>query len=105
MEDCSDDNKPLTLANKPFPYNQIADPRRSEQLVYSLYSAQTRNNNFKEFDNISLMSSQPYGKSQIIQSPPDEALIIACGIGHREDFNFVIVELGQKSYSYGLKPS
>lgn len=51
------------------------------------------------------MSSQPYWKSQIIHSPPDEALIIASGIGHREDSNFVIVELGQKLYNYGLKPS
>lgn len=56
LEDYPDDNKPLALANKPLPYNQIADPRRYEQLVYSLYSAQIRNNNFEQFDNISLMS-------------------------------------------------
>jgi hypothetical protein len=56
FEDFPDTEKPVALANKPFPYNQIADPRRYEQLVYSLYSAQIRNHNFEEFDNISLMS-------------------------------------------------
>lgn len=51
------------------------------------------------------MSTQPYWKSQIIHSPPEEALIIASGIGHRENSSFVIVELGQKLYNFGIKPS
>ncbi|MBF4473052.1 hypothetical protein [Flavobacterium sp. HJJ] len=51
------------------------------------------------------MSNQPYWRSTIIQSPPDEALIIASGIGLREGSNFVIVELGQKLYKFGIGPS
>ena len=51
------------------------------------------------------MSTQQYWRSTIIQSPPDEALIIASGIGLRENSNFVIVELGQKLYRFGIEPS
>ena len=51
------------------------------------------------------MSAQPYWKSQIIRSAPDEALVISAGIGLREGSEFIIVELGQKLYNFGLKPS
>ncbi|URC14809.1 ATP-binding protein [Flavobacterium sp. B183] len=51
-----DENKPMSPANKSFPYNQIADPRRFEQLLYSLYSIRIGESNFEKFDNISLMS-------------------------------------------------
>lgn len=59
----------------------------------------------KCFSILKEMSSQPYWRSQIINSPPEEALIIASGIGHRENSNFVIVELGQKLYNFGIKPA
>lgn len=51
------------------------------------------------------MSNQSFWRSTIIQSPPDEALIIASGIGLREGSSFVIVELGQKLYKFGIEPS
>jgi hypothetical protein len=51
------------------------------------------------------MANQPYWRSQIIQHPADEALIIAAGIGHREGNSFAIVDLGQKLHDFGLAPS
>ncbi|WP_269235626.1 AAA family ATPase [Flavobacterium flavigenum] len=51
-----DEDKPMAPANKSFPYNQIADPRRFEQLLYSIYSIRIAENSFEQFDSISLMS-------------------------------------------------
>lgn len=51
------------------------------------------------------MSNEPYWRSTIISDAPAEALIIAAGIGHRKDNNFIIVELGQKLYELGIKPA
>lgn len=50
------EDKPMAPANKSFPYNQIADPRRFEQLLYSIYSIRITENSFEQFDSISLMS-------------------------------------------------
>ncbi|BFM45259.1 hypothetical protein CFS9_39000 [Flavobacterium sp. CFS9] len=52
----SAENKPMAAANKSFPYNQIADPRRFEQLLYSIYSIRIAENSFEQFDSVSLMS-------------------------------------------------
>ncbi|TDS13115.1 ATP-binding protein [Sphingobacterium paludis] len=48
--------RPLALANKSFPYNDIADSRRFEELLYSIYKTKIENNTFDGFDEISLMT-------------------------------------------------
>ena len=47
---------PPALANKSFPYNDIADSRRFEELLYSIYKAKIENDLFDDFDDISLMT-------------------------------------------------
>lgn len=47
---------PPALANKSFPYNDIADSRRFEELLYSIYKAKIENDLFDGFDDISLMT-------------------------------------------------
>ncbi|NLR58881.1 ATP-binding protein [Chitinophaga polysaccharea] len=47
--------KPTPIANKPFPYNELADDRRFEELVYSLYERRIKKRKLPEFDTISLM--------------------------------------------------
>ncbi len=49
-------NKPVAIENKSFPYNLIADSRRFEELIYTLYKAEIEEENFEGFDGISLMS-------------------------------------------------
>jgi len=48
--------KPLALANKSFPYNNLANDRRFEELLYNLTRAKIMAGTFSPFDNISLMS-------------------------------------------------
>src|SRR5690606_40688786 len=47
---------PPALANKSFPYNDIADSRRFEELLYSIYKGKIENDLFDDFDDISLMT-------------------------------------------------
>ncbi len=47
---------PLAIANKGFPYNDIADSRRFEELLYSIYKTKIENDAFGQFDDISLMT-------------------------------------------------
>lgn len=69
---------PIAIANKSFPYYEIADDRRFEHLVYSIYKIKIDNNAFLPFDGISIMtgvrdlgrdcvlykSNKPYGVIQ-----------------------------------------
>jgi hypothetical protein len=48
--------KPAAFANQPLPYNQIANPRRFEELLYSIYKLKIEAKGFNSFDSISLMS-------------------------------------------------
>ncbi|MEJ5960757.1 ATP-binding protein [Pedobacter immunditicola] len=48
--------KPEPLANKSFPYNDLADDRRFEEILYNLVGAKIKAGTFEGFDNISLMS-------------------------------------------------
>ncbi|MFD2938470.1 hypothetical protein [Flavobacterium notoginsengisoli] len=50
------ENKPVAIENKSFPYNQISDDRRFEELVYSLYDILIKENKFESFESISPMS-------------------------------------------------
>ncbi|MCX2837843.1 AAA family ATPase [Salinimicrobium sp. MT39] len=47
---------PVALENKGFPYNELADHRRYEELVYSIFQEKIRSKDFLAFDEISLMS-------------------------------------------------
>jgi len=47
---------PVAFASQPYPYNQISDDRRFEELLYSLAKAQLGRGQFKDFDEVSLMS-------------------------------------------------
>lgn len=49
-------NKPLALANKSFPYNEIADSRRFEELLYCISYTLIGKNKFQLYDSVSLMS-------------------------------------------------
>ncbi|MGY3054160.1 hypothetical protein ACVWYG_002363 [Pedobacter sp. UYEF25] len=51
-----EDNNPIAIANKGFPYRDIADPRRLEELVYSIFGAKIGNGALVDFDKVSLMS-------------------------------------------------
>jgi len=49
-------HKPMALANKPFPYSDLANDRRFEEFVYSLFHSEIMNNKYGGFDNIQLMT-------------------------------------------------
>ena len=49
-------NKPIPIANKSLPYNDLSDSRRFEELLYSIYKTEIENNQFEQFDGISLMN-------------------------------------------------
>ncbi len=51
-----DSAAPISIENKGFPYNQLADHRRFEELVYSIFVEKIGHNKFHHFDKISLMS-------------------------------------------------
>jgi len=48
--------KPIARANLSYPYNQIASPRRFEELLYSICKARIEAGAFGDYDNASLMS-------------------------------------------------
>lgn len=56
INSCSLVLKPMALENKSFPYNDIADDRRFEELVYSLYNTLINSSKVNGYDQISLMS-------------------------------------------------
>ncbi len=49
-------DRPRAFENEPFPYNQISDSRRFEELVYSLYKIKIEHREFNVFDDIVLMT-------------------------------------------------
>ncbi|QIL42373.1 hypothetical protein G7074_25800 [Pedobacter sp. HDW13] len=49
-------DNPAAIANKGFPYRDIADPRRLEELVYSIFEAKITKGTLSGFDKVSLMS-------------------------------------------------
>jgi len=49
-------NRPLSLSNKSYPYNDIADSRRFEELLYSIYKTKILDGSFDHFEDISLMT-------------------------------------------------
>lgn len=48
--------KPLALANQSFPYSEIADSRRFEELLYCISHTMIGKNRFKSYDSVSLMT-------------------------------------------------
>lgn len=50
------EHKPFPMAGKPFPYNQLADSRRFEELMYSIYSNEIKQGFLKPFDDIAIMT-------------------------------------------------
>ncbi len=46
----ADPNKPTSLSNQSFPYNYIANPRRFEELLYSIFELQIRTREISGFD-------------------------------------------------------
>lgn len=50
------EQRPPAMANKSFPYNDLADDRRFEELLYALFQGKIKNSSFHGFDGISLMS-------------------------------------------------
>lgn len=51
----ADPNKPASLSNQSFPYNYIANPRRFEELLYSIFELQIRSREISDFDDVNLM--------------------------------------------------
>ncbi|MCF2489927.1 hypothetical protein [Dyadobacter sp. CY347] len=47
---------PLPIEGQSYPYNQIANPRRFEELIYSIFREKISIGDFENFDTISLMS-------------------------------------------------
>jgi hypothetical protein len=47
---------PVALAGQGYPYNQIASPRRFEELIYSICKAKISDEDFDGFDEVSLMT-------------------------------------------------
>lgn len=50
------EQRPPAMANKSFPYNDLTDDRRFEELLYALFRDKINNGSFQGFDGISLMS-------------------------------------------------
>lgn len=51
-----DENRPHPLDGQSFPYTTIANPRRFEELLYSIYKSKIEEGHSNEYDGISLMS-------------------------------------------------
>lgn len=49
-------SKLLPVENQSFPYRMIANPRRFEELLYSIYKLKIERNELKDYDDVSLMS-------------------------------------------------
>lgn len=64
-------SKPMALENKSFPYNDIADHRRFEELLYSLYYNLINTSEIKNYDKISLMSG--------VQDKGRDCALFTCG--------------------------
>lgn len=56
LNESHDAFRPLSIANKSFPYTELADDRRFEELLYSLISLKVQAGTFGGFDKVSLMS-------------------------------------------------
>ncbi|WP_345953017.1 ATP-binding protein [Mucilaginibacter sp. PAMB04168] len=72
-------NSPVALANKPFPYDGIADARRFEELVYSIFKQAISEKSFRDFDEISLMSGvRDYGRDCALKKNGKNYGLIQC---------------------------
>lgn len=47
---------PLSLANQPFPYNGLANPRRFEELLYSIFNIQIKNGKINDYTEVNLLT-------------------------------------------------
>ncbi|WP_118975919.1 AAA family ATPase [Taibaiella koreensis] len=54
-EIAEDTNKPFAIDNQSFPYNFIADPRRFEELLYSIFKLKIEKQELSDYDDVSLM--------------------------------------------------
>jgi len=80
---------PLAIANKGFPYNDIADSRRFEELLYSIYKTKIENNSFGQFDDISLMTGiRDQGRDCVlIRNGKQHGLIQCKKYDHKAGYN------------------
>ncbi|UII21593.1 hypothetical protein [Fulvivirga ligni] len=49
-------SKPYPVDNQSFPYTEISNPRRFEELLYSIYQLKIEKQELNDYDDISLMS-------------------------------------------------
>lgn len=50
-----DEHRPVALANKSYPYSSLADSRRFEELIYSLYDTEIKAGLLPQYDDINLL--------------------------------------------------
>ncbi|PZO33526.1 MAG: hypothetical protein DCE86_04400 [Flavobacteriaceae bacterium] len=71
--------KPVPIENKSFPYTLIADSRRFEELLYSIYKSKIDNSELTNFNNISLMSGvSEQGRDSVMFKNGKACAVIQC---------------------------
>lgn len=93
-------SKPLAIANKSLPYNYLADSRRFEELLYSIYKLEIENKQFEQFDGITLMSGvREKGRDCVLLKEGKNYGLIQC---KKYDKNYSKNEFGKEIIKFVL---
>jgi hypothetical protein len=93
----SDSPRPTPMANKSLPYNLLADSRRFEELLFSVYESEIKYDGFNDFDDINLMSGiRDRGRDCVLLKKGKNCGLIQCkkyaGAYSKEDFGMEITK-------------
>lgn len=89
-----DREKPIPIEGQSFPYRAIANPRRFEELLYSIYKLKIERNELIQYDSVSLMSGvAEQGRDVVLFKNGKSHGIIQC---KKYDTNLGKAELGKE---------
>jgi hypothetical protein len=93
-------DKPTSLSNQSFPYNHIANPRRFEELLYSIFELKITSGEITEFDEVQLMNGvRDQGRDCALMRNGKCRGVIQC---KKYDRNFGKNELGIEIIRFAL---
>ncbi len=94
------DLKPVPYEMMPFPYNQLANDRRFEELVYSLYQSAIDQHAFKPYTEISLMNGvRDYGSDCCLIKDGKNFGLIQC---KKYGENYAKADFGQEITKFAM---
>lgn len=95
-----EDDRPIPVENKSYPYNAIADSRRFEELIYSLFSSEIKKGCFEKFDGISLMTGvREKGRDCALLKNGKNSGLIQC---KKYNKNYSLDEFGKEITKFAL---